>query len=311
MFIDIIARAREVEYMFEIQYLKGNTYCISAPTNMGLYKLDEKSCILIDTCNFGKTADTLLKTLEHEGLQIKAVFNTHGHIDHFGANQALSEKYGAMITAPPFENTFIEHPDLYAFLLLPFIPFSFDKNNYLPKGVHTGPLLETPKYTFKNTDFDIIPLHGHTPNHVGIATPDNVIFVGDAFIGQTQIEHLKIYYNQDVFNAIDSMRFLLKTNYDYYVPSHGEPVTSIETVIEKNLESIYASADQIYEILSKQPLSTDEIMERFSMQLDISTRLVEYYIAQACVMGLLAFLEKTQRIQTIFDNGILKFTILQ
>lgn len=295
--------------MFAIQHLKGNTYCINAPTNIGLYKLNEKDCILIDACYPGPITDELLETLEYHHLHVHAILNTHGHIDHFGSISALREKYHSIVAAAPFENNFIEYPELYASLLVPFIPFSLNKNSYLPKGTKVEILLEPPQCTIQDVHFDIVSLPGHTQNHVGIATPDNVLFVGDAFTGEPHTERIKIYYHQNISDAIDSMRFLLKTNYDLYVPSHGNPLTAAKDIVEKNIQSINSTIDHIYKMLSKRPLSTDEIVSAVNTQFNIPEKFVEYYIAQSCIMSMLSFLENTQKIQIVFHNGTLKFAV--
>ena len=104
---------------------------------------------------------------------------------------------------------------------------------YLPKGTKVEILLEPPQCTIQDVHFDIVSLPGHTQNHVGIATPDNVLFVGDAFTGEPHTERIKIYYHQNISDAIDSMRFLLKTNYDLYVPSHGNPLTAAKDIMKR------------------------------------------------------------------------------
>ncbi len=295
--------------MFEIRHLKENTYYIDAPTKVGLYKLDNKNCILIDTCSPGPFTNRLLETIEHYNLHVKAIFNTHGHLDHFGSISVIKEKYHAVIAAPPFENTFIEHPKLYVFLMFPSVPFSDFEDYHLPKGVSVEIILDQPQFNFENVNFNVVRLPGHTPNQAGIVTPDNIIFAGDAFLGEDVLERVKIYYNYNVSDTIDSMHYLLNATYDYYVPSHGKPesLTNAKNVIEKNLASIYSTCNQVHEILSQNPLSIDEIMKKINTKLGISKKYIEYYTAQSCIIGILSFLENNKKIKSFFNNGTLKF----
>ena len=62
-------------------------------------------------------------------------------------------------------------------------------------------------------------------------------------------------------------------------------------------------------MLSKRPLSTDEIVSAVNTQFNIPEKFVEYYIAQSCIMSMLSFLENTQKIQIVFHNGTLKFAV--
>ena len=97
--------------MFKLHHLKGDTYYIDAPTNVGLYKLNHRDCILIDTCYEGALTERLLSTLSHYNLNVKSIFHTHAHIDHFGSDASIKSKYACTIGAPEVEYIYIENPE--------------------------------------------------------------------------------------------------------------------------------------------------------------------------------------------------------
>lgn len=50
--------------------------------------------IIVDA---GGDAGRIIATVEHFGLKIKYVINTHGHFDHIGANRAVVQHFGAKL----------------------------------------------------------------------------------------------------------------------------------------------------------------------------------------------------------------------
>ena len=50
-----------------------------------------KEAVVIDP---GDQADLILKELKASGLTCRMIVNTHGHIDHIGANRPLAEATG-------------------------------------------------------------------------------------------------------------------------------------------------------------------------------------------------------------------------
>ena len=75
--------------MFDLIWLTEKTGYFDMPTKIGVYKLDEKKVILIDTGVNAKTAQRVLKVLGDEGLEIQFIINTHSHTDHAGGNRFL------------------------------------------------------------------------------------------------------------------------------------------------------------------------------------------------------------------------------
>ncbi|WZL71890.1 MBL fold metallo-hydrolase [Clostridiaceae bacterium 35-E11] len=296
--------------MFTLHHLTGNTYYIDTPTNIGLYQLNEQDCILIDTCFMGKSTERLIQTLEHHQLCVKAVLTTHAHLDHCGSNACIKEKYEAIVAAPPLESTFIEYPELSSILIFPSAPFS-DMGEYLPKGISVDTLLDKEEFFIQDATFNIFPLKGHSLNQVGIVTPDQCIFIGDTFLSKETLDKEKMIYNYDIPLAIDSMKSLLDTSYNFYVPSHGIPLKQIEDTIHHNLNRIYETARQLKTLLSQKPLSLDQIMGILISEYGITAQTRQYYIAQACVTSFLSFLENKGEIKRFFQNGILTFKTVE
>ncbi len=66
--------------------LQVNCYLVACPRT--------KKAMIIDP---GDEGENILQLLEHEGLELELVVNTHGHFDHVGANYLVLEKTGAQL----------------------------------------------------------------------------------------------------------------------------------------------------------------------------------------------------------------------
>lgn len=137
-------------------------------------------------------------------------------------------------------------------------------------------------------------------------TPDNVAFCGDALLGIDELRKIKILFSYDINQDILSKKHLLDTNYDIYIPSHGEPLSDITTTIEENIMCINKFCNDLLSLLNK-PLSLDEIMGKVITNFGINTDLIPYFITHTCIWGMLSYLENINKISLVMENGILKY----
>ena len=80
--------------MFEVKHIQGNTYYLRCFSNIGIYDLGGGEVILIDTGDHKKSVTDLYNALEERNWRVKAIFNTHSHLDHIAGNRFFREKYG-------------------------------------------------------------------------------------------------------------------------------------------------------------------------------------------------------------------------
>ena len=69
----------------EITNIKGGTYAILSPANVGLY-VKNGAAMLIDSGSDPSAGRKILRLAEAEGWDIKLIVNTHFHADHIGGN---------------------------------------------------------------------------------------------------------------------------------------------------------------------------------------------------------------------------------
>jgi glyoxylase-like metal-dependent hydrolase (beta-lactamase superfamily II) len=74
-----------------------------------LHREGEKNTIVFDPADYGKE---IYDELTRKGLEIKAIFLTHGHFDHILGVAALKEASGAPVYASALERDLLADPDL-------------------------------------------------------------------------------------------------------------------------------------------------------------------------------------------------------
>ena len=89
--------------MFEVKPLLGNTFYFEAFTNVGIYRLNEKQAVLIDSCDHKRMVRSLDRELEAMELEVSLIINTHCHNDHICGNRYFQEKYGCKLLSTRVE----------------------------------------------------------------------------------------------------------------------------------------------------------------------------------------------------------------
>ena len=97
--------------MYELHQLKGNTYYIDGPTNIGVYKLNDKDVALID-CGTKEEGPIIEDILKKNNLCLKYIIMTHSHADHSGSSLYLSLHTGCKLIASKIERAFFRDSKL-------------------------------------------------------------------------------------------------------------------------------------------------------------------------------------------------------
>jgi glyoxylase-like metal-dependent hydrolase (beta-lactamase superfamily II) len=195
---------------FEFNPLQENTYVLFD---------DTKECVIIDPgCYDAEEREELTSFISANNLVVKALWNTHCHIDHVLGNAFVKRTYNTKLWIHPADEPVLKAVSSYA-------------SNY---GFHQYEETSADEYfkedqqiSFGDQSLKVLFLPGHAPGHVGFYhEAGKVIIAGDVLfynsIGRTDLPG----GNYDtLIRSIQEKLFLLPDDVTVY-PGHG-PETSI------------------------------------------------------------------------------------
>ncbi len=261
-------------------------------TNIGVI-LDEGNVVVIDTGIDKSSAKAIIREVEPIGVEF-FVFNTHSHADHCGGNFYLKDKLGAKIYVPALEDAFVRYPYLEPFSLFsgacppPELRIKF----LMARGVPVDYVipLDERKVKIKDVDIAVIPLGGHSTNHIGFVV-DDVLFCGDALFSKEIIDKYKITFMVDIGKQLSTLDMLSEVNYRLYVPSHAEPTEDVSGLVSLNRKVINDVIDAILSVLKKGSVTTEQVVADVTTTFGIKmTTQSQYYLMSTTIMAYLSYL---------------------
>jgi len=294
----------------ELNHIKGNTYYIKDNDNfnVGLYKIDERRCLLIDV-GYEEAVQPLLEYLSMQDLLPAAVINTHGHVDHAGGDALIKKLAGVRVYASEEEALIIEKPEL-EMLGLTGVPSFGSINGLFLKGRHCKPdyILKPGSFLVDGVRLDALALPGHAIGHMGIATPDNVLFCGDAVFTHGFIKKYKLPYISDVAATITSLKAIKRTSYEYYIPSHGHPFDDIKSSVEENIRLIENVINYISDKLHS-PIRREDLCAMIMEHYRVWMSFPQHFLMMCYTSAFLRYLYEDGKIEPVTDGYSLKWRI--
>lgn len=176
---------------------------------------ETKEAVVIDP---GGDEDEILEALNHQGLKLKTIIDTHGHFDHVDANQPLKDATGAPIAIHELDAGMLAKPSAEAM---------FFTGNRLRLSSADIILKEGDVLTFGKYRLKVLHTPGHTPGGISLVLEDApLVYVGDLLfqgsIGRTDFPGGSF---EDLIKAVKAKIFPLGDHYTVY-PGHG-PVTTV------------------------------------------------------------------------------------
>jgi len=134
--------------------LETNCYLVYCPETL--------ECAVVDP---GAEAERIFRLIAEKGLHPIAILNTHGHVDHIGANRDIKDKFNIPLSIHSSDNAMLESVHQFEIGFLIGAKASPPADNFLKDG---------DKIEIGKSFLKVI----HTPGH----SPGSVSFLGDGFI---------------------------------------------------------------------------------------------------------------------------------
>ncbi|WP_251860235.1 MBL fold metallo-hydrolase [Clostridium sp. Marseille-Q2269] len=281
--------------------IKGNSYYIDFPTNIGVYTFKNKNCLLIDTGKNKYDGKKIEEVLLKNGLHPKYIVNTHNHLDHCGGNILFKENYPGCITYTSFkEKLFMENQNLNVAMLFSASPIKLLHKSH--KNIDVDYILDYGINKINDEKFEIISLKGHSPEQIGLITPEKVCFLGDSIFSDETIEKYSFPYYYDLKESIETLDIIKNIEADYFVISHCNKVlekNEILNLVNKNKENIKNNINIILDLLDE-PLTKEDILENLVILEELKLSFNQYHLYLGALSAFITYL---------FDKNLINYSI--
>lgn len=291
----------------KLHHVAGNTYYISYPSIVGVYKFDDDSCLLVDSGASSSFGLRTLKILDGLGLTVHGIINTHFHSDHSGGNAVIQEQSGCDIYASQVDKMFIENPILSPFSIYSAYPLEPLKNKFImnPYSKVTD-VITGDRILINGQEFRIIELSGHTMGQIGIVTPDEVFFTGDALISTRNLTKFPFLYMADVASHLKTIEKLKNTDYPYVVVSHDGLLEDWRESLREN-EKCIETIIQIIRESTTIPKSREAIIQDVINSLNLPINTSQYFLISASVSAYISYLQSKKMIKILVEDKQIRF----
>jgi glyoxylase-like metal-dependent hydrolase (beta-lactamase superfamily II) len=275
----------------ELKHLQGNTYIINTrDASIGLYVFKDRSCLLIDSGANQTQAQEIMQLLHKQRWTVHAIFNTHAHADHAGGNHYIQEKSRCRIYASAIEAAFIQQPLLIPYSIYGAYPLKLLQAKFLmPQASQVTDTVVAGYVPINGDGFEVLDLGGHTLGHMGIRTPDNVIFAGDSLIAAEILKSTPFLYLANPEQQLITLEKFKLMDYSRLCLAHGEEQANTSAIVEANYAMLNYILDTLLNILQK-PLSLEEIIQSIIARQSLEINRNHYFRLAASISAFLGYL---------------------
>ncbi|MGV3525313.1 MAG: MBL fold metallo-hydrolase [Candidatus Sericytochromatia bacterium] len=304
--------------------------------NVGLY-VHKKRGVLIDSGYTEEDAQWIGDLLESEVIRLEAILHTHAHPDSSGGSSFLKKRFGCKIYVSQGQRNILEHPNRSNYIAM--VQAAVDKEReeterarmraasaadddeavdaslleetphrkavIEPKPCPADGILDPRKPFVMSTGkaFTMMDLSGHVNGQMGIITPDQVFFIGDALYTFDELAEKPIPYLESAEQFKKTLEALLQTPYSKFVPSHGKPLEfSIANEVlfhKRQLEML----EQAILLHLQMPHTKEELVALLFATFGIEENIPNFYMMTATIMTFLNALKRNQQVRVIHEDG--------
>ncbi len=216
-------------------HLSGDTYLLRGSPVTMIYRYKETAYV-IDPGHGSKRSKQLRQALSDLRAERVVTVITHYHSDHLSITDKIDP---SKVVSSRQDRLCIEDPRLRILVTFGYpIPPGHPSLAFDAPGVKVTSTVE-PGDKIEGI-LETIPLPGHTPGQIGVATPDSVLYLADSAFGTRVLENYYIPYHLDYDLAIRTLyriRDEYAGEYNRILFGHGPLVSREEAlgIIEENI----------------------------------------------------------------------------
>ena len=259
--------------------------------------------------------------------EVRRIFVSHGHIDHYGYARAAQEESGAPVYAHVRDHDKLTGRDrtaqrlaLYAAYLtrlgapdeaLAHVRLHWQDAARMARPIeHVEPLREGTRLRFARFSADVLHLPGHTPGLVCLWDAQHgVLFSDDHLLERVSpnplldLEGQREPTHRALVAYVRSARRVREVPAQLVAPGHGEPFTGHVELIDRLLAFYAKRQTRILELLAEGPLTPAELAPRVFPH----ARPAQLYLILSEVIGNLEALEEHRSVRREERGGRIVF----
>lgn len=287
--------------MYELIQISEHDYYFDCPAKIGLVREDDTHVVLIDSGNDKDAAKKVLRALDANGWQLRAVFNTHSHADHIGGNKLLQSKTGCKIYAPGVECDFTNHPILEPVSLWGGYPMKELQHKFLMAQESAAePLTEE----VLPAGMTAIPLPGHCFDMAGFRTADGNVFLADCLSSRDTLEKYGIGYLWDVEAYLSTLESVKTMEANCFVPAHAAASAEIAGLAQYNIDAVRNAGEKI-RALCGEGIGLDALLQKVFAGYGLTMTIQQYALIGSTVRSYLVWLQKLGKVQYFISENML------
>ena len=232
----------------ELRHIRGCTYAvIGMGAVLGLYRLNERDIVLMDTGVRRTDRDDLDALIAENGLAVKGIFCSHAHYDHSGNTAHLRKLWGAQTASQIIEAGIAATPEAYHGNY-PYTTYAqcraWFSEECFPTDVVIG--RDDDCVSFCGAKFGIVQLPGHAAGQIGIITPDNVAYLADCLIGPETLAASKLPTSMCIEDDLKSKEKVRSLGCAAYILAHHDVIEGdIGPTVDANLAFYHRKAQEM------------------------------------------------------------------
>lgn len=275
------------------------TWYIDGPAKIGVFSIGGGDVCLIDSGTGDSDAESALQLAGEMGFRVRAVFNTHAHVDHVGGNRLVQERTGCPVYVPSEELLYAQDPSIGPSIIFGgHVPGALHDRFFVAKGCSPLPLTDA----VLPEGLSLVPLPGHSSAMTGFRTSDGVVFLADSLVSAATLEKYHISFVYSVGDYLRSLDKVLSLDASLFVPSHAEAASDISSLAVLNISKVNEIAARILDFC-REPAIFEDVLQYLFSSYGLRMSLQQYVLVGGSVRSYLSWLLDENRLEILFENS--------